>query len=78
MKIGGKEVGGSCKPRLSVLDLFTQFSTISFEAKWKARVCGTYKCIRRTDFLGALLFLIHNNALKVEEWHCSSAYCERK
>ena len=26
----------------------------------------------------ALLFLIHNNTLKVEEWHCSSAYYERK
>ena len=29
-------------------------------------------------FHGGLLFLIHNNTLKVEEWHRSSAYCERK
>ena len=28
--------------------------------------------------MGALLFLIHNNTLKVEEWHRSSTYCERK
>ena len=28
--------------------------------------------------MGALLFHIHNNTQKVEEWHRSSAYCERK
>ena len=39
-------------------------------------LAGTYMCIRRTGFMGALLFHIHNN--KVEEWHHSSAYCERK
>ena len=63
---------------LYTVDIFIQLSTISFEAKWNVRVCGTYMCIRRAGFLGALLFHIHNNTLKVEEWHRSSAYCERK